>query len=188
MNKMRTIPLGFGESTPVSPNDCSRRRFPFSGGSEASSCIINSIAIDNSKKKKKMNIKINEHTLPEGWMKERNGIKPKCRLLFLFVGNRKHPFATPPPMATKSQRFGVICAGCACLDLFLLQSEILPTRESLALVGSTSFTPGCATSNTGRALAGIYLHDLALLIIFALTVIFRYWSTCGNSYSNWRRC
>lgn len=47
----------------------------------------------------------------------------------------------------------VICCGCACLDLFLLNSEVLPTRESLALVQSTSFTPGCSTSNTGRALA-----------------------------------
>jgi hypothetical protein len=49
---------------------------------------------------------------------------------------------------------GAVCAGCACLDLFLLDSETLPTRESLAMVGSISYTPGCSTSNTGRALAG----------------------------------
>jgi len=58
-------------------------------------------------------------------------------------------------MAINFTRSGVVCAGCACLDLFLLGSEVLPTRESLATVQSTQYIPGCATSNTGRALAEI---------------------------------
>lgn len=50
-------------------------------------------------------------------------------------------------------RSGIVCAGVSCLDLFLLGTESLVSRESLSLVREIQYRPGGATSNTGRALA-----------------------------------
>jgi len=52
-------------------------------------------------------------------------------------------------------RTGIVCAGVSCVDLFLYGAEPLLTRESLSLVSKTQYRPGGATSNTGRALAGM---------------------------------
>jgi len=52
-------------------------------------------------------------------------------------------------------RSGIICAGVSCVDLFLYGTEPLATRESLSMVRETQYRPGGATSNTGRALAGL---------------------------------
>ncbi|MHB0939505.1 MAG: carbohydrate kinase family protein [Armatimonadota bacterium] len=52
-------------------------------------------------------------------------------------------------------RSGIICAGVSCVDLFLYGTEPLATRESLSMVRETKYRPGGATSNTGRALAGL---------------------------------
>jgi sugar/nucleoside kinase (ribokinase family) len=52
-------------------------------------------------------------------------------------------------------RSGIVCAGVSCVDLFLYGAEPLATRESLSMVRETTYRPGGATSNTGRALAGL---------------------------------
>ncbi len=49
-------------------------------------------------------------------------------------------------------RSGIVCSGVSCLDLFLLGTEPLVTRESLSMVRETQYRAGGATSNTGRAL------------------------------------
>jgi sugar/nucleoside kinase (ribokinase family) len=49
-------------------------------------------------------------------------------------------------------RSGIVCSGVSCLDLFLMGTEPLPTRESLSMVRETQYRAGGATSNTGRAL------------------------------------
>eukprot|EP01102_Stenamoeba_stenopodia_P003875 TRINITY_DN139_c0_g1_i2.p1 TRINITY_DN139_c0_g1~~TRINITY_DN139_c0_g1_i2.p1 ORF type:complete len:503 (-),score=47.17 TRINITY_DN139_c0_g1_i2:16-1524(-) len=59
----------------------------------------------------------------------------------------------------------VLCAGCSCLDLFLLRCDDLPVRDGLALVGGIRSIPGCSTSNTGRSLAelGVPIEILTLI-------------------------
>jgi sugar/nucleoside kinase (ribokinase family) len=52
-----------------------------------------------------------------------------------------------------STRSGVVCSGVSSVDLFLYDTDPLPTRESLSLVGRTGYRAGGAASNTGRALA-----------------------------------
>jgi sugar/nucleoside kinase (ribokinase family) len=54
-------------------------------------------------------------------------------------------------------RSGIVCSGVSCLDLFLYGTAPLPTRESLSMVRETTYRPGGATSNTGRALVKLGL-------------------------------
>lgn len=49
-------------------------------------------------------------------------------------------------------RSGIVCSGVSCLDLFLLGTDPLVTRESLSMVRETQYRAGGATSNTGHAL------------------------------------
>jgi len=49
-------------------------------------------------------------------------------------------------------RSGIVCSGVSCLDLFLLGTDPLMTRESLSMVRETQYRAGGVTSNTGRAL------------------------------------
>ena len=51
-------------------------------------------------------------------------------------------------------RSGVVVSGFSSIDLFLMGTEPLPTRESLSMVqNNPQYRPGGITSNTGRALA-----------------------------------
>jgi len=51
-----------------------------------------------------------------------------------------------------TDRHGIVCAGVSCLDLFVLGTSPLATRESLSLATGAEYRAGGATSNTGKAL------------------------------------
>ena len=64
-----------------------------------------------------------------------------------------------------SDRHGIVCSGVSCLDLFILGTSPLLTRESLSLATGAQYRAGGATSNTGKALVrmGQYVEYMTVI-------------------------